>query len=62
MIDKTINIESITVRLRKNSRARKIIITIKPFEGVIVSVPQRVSYLEGEKVARDNIEWIHDQL
>ena len=62
MTAKTINIENVTVHLRKSRKARKIIITIKPFEGVIVSVPQRVSYWDGEKVARENIEWIKKHL
>ena len=46
---KRINIDSIgKVVLRKSSRAKYLAIRIKPNEGVIVTIPKRASYKEGE--------------
>ena len=60
MVDqKKINIESIgIVVLRKSSRAKHLAIKIKPNEGVSVTIPKRVSFLEGEHFAISKTKWI----
>lgn len=56
---KKINIDSIgTVEIRKSSRAKHLSIRIKPYEGVSVTIPQRVSFLTGEHFAISKKEWI----
>ncbi|MCF6268784.1 MAG: M48 family metallopeptidase [Melioribacteraceae bacterium] len=56
---KRINIDSIgNVLLRKSSRAKRIAIKIKPSEGVLVIIPKRVSFLEGERFAISKKNWI----
>ena len=56
---KRINIDSIgKVVLRKSSRAKYLAIRIKPNEGVLVTIPKRVSYKEGEFFVINKKEWI----
>ncbi|MEN8192545.1 MAG: SprT family zinc-dependent metalloprotease [Bacteroidota bacterium] len=46
------------VLFRKSKRAKKINISIKPFEGIVVSFPYYVSYKVAEEVALSKKEWI----
>ena len=56
---RTINIEGIgEVLFKKSKRARKINISVKPFEGIVVSFPYYVSYKVAEEVALSKIDWI----
>ena len=50
------------VRLVKSKRAKRVSITIKPFEGVRVSIPHRVSYREAERIVQKRAKWIHSHL
>ncbi len=60
MIDqKRINIDAIgKVVLRKSNRAKYLAIRIKPNEGVVVTIPKRVSYKEGEFFVTNKKDWI----
>lgn len=56
---KSIHIDEIgEVLFRKSRRAKKINISVKPFNGVVVSFPFYVSYKVAEEVAYSKIEWI----
>jgi predicted metal-dependent hydrolase len=60
---KTCIIEGIgPILLERSKRARKINITLKPFKGVRVAVPLRVSYHSAEQFARSQSDWIKKQL
>lgn len=48
--------------LRKNARAKRFSITIKPFDGVIVTVPKLGNYTEAEKIVDDKLDWIEKSL
>jgi predicted metal-dependent hydrolase len=47
-----------SIHFLKSQRAKHISITIKPFKGVRVSVPIRVSFAEAEYVVKNKIDWI----
>lgn len=47
-----------TVQLVKNQRAKHIRITVKSFENVRVTLPNRVSFTEAENFVRSKIDWI----
>jgi predicted metal-dependent hydrolase len=47
-----------TVQLVKNQRAKHLRITVKPFENVRVTLPNRVSFVEAENFMRSKIDWI----
>ena len=56
---KRINIDSIgSIVLRKSIRAKHLAIRIKPNEGVSVTIPKRISFLEGERFAISKKNWI----
>jgi predicted metal-dependent hydrolase len=55
-------IDNIEVTLRKSSKARRLIITVKPFTGVNVTIPERISFCEGERFAVEKIGWIREHL
>lgn len=46
------------IKLVKNPRARKLSIRVKPFDGVIVSVPRGISYKYAEDFINTKLEWI----
>ncbi|VAX16454.1 Putative predicted metal-dependent hydrolase [hydrothermal vent metagenome] len=46
------------VLFKKSRRARKINISVKPFEGIVVSFPYYVSYKVAEEVAVSKIDWL----
>jgi len=50
------------IKLIKNSRARRLSIRVKPFDGVIVSIPLRGSYKEAEEFVKQKTEWIRQSL
>ena len=50
------------IKLVKSKRARRISIRVKPFDGVIVSVPHRASYKMAEKFALEKKDWIKNSL
>jgi len=57
--EKEINIESVgKVLIRKNRRSKHLSIRIKPNQGVFITIPQRVSFIEGEQFAKSKVEWI----
>ncbi len=58
MPSRIINIDGIEVTLRKSGRAKHIIISVQPYKGVQVSIPERASFSEGERVAQEKIDWI----
>jgi len=59
---KTIEFNNISVLLERSRRAKHISISIKPFHGVRVAVPCRVSFKKAEKVAQSKIGWIEKSL
>lgn len=57
--EKEINIEPIgRVLLKKSSRAKYLSIKIKPDVGISVTIPKRISFIEGERFTIDNKDWI----
>ena len=48
MADKTINIDGVEVAFFKSSKAKNINISIKPRQGVRVSVPRWISFKNAE--------------
>jgi len=49
------------VLFERSKRARRVIISIKPFKGVRVAVPDRVSFNKAEAFVRTKIDWIKKQ-
>ena len=62
MESQLLNIEGVDITLFRSNRARSINITIKPFSGVRVSVPQNVSFNKAKEVAKQRITWIRSHL
>ncbi len=59
----TVEINGIDPVLFEHSkRARRVIISIKPFKGVRVAVPYRVSFNKAEEFVHSKIDWIKMQL
>ncbi|MBE9468829.1 MAG: M48 family metallopeptidase [Bacteroidetes bacterium] len=59
MLTKTIYIDGVgNVCLKKSNKARNVSITIKPFEGVNVSVPRILSFKSAEKIVNRKQDWI----
>lgn len=50
------------ILFRKSKRAKKINISIKPFEGIIVSFPYYISYKAAEEATLSKKEWINKNL
>ncbi|MBD3386656.1 DUF45 domain-containing protein [candidate division KSB1 bacterium] len=51
-----------TVRFRRNKRAKRLIIRVRPFQPVQVTVPSALSYKEAEGFVRSKIPWIQKHL
>lgn len=51
-----------TVLFVKSSRARYIRITVRPFTGVRVSLPRRVSYTAAQQFVYEKERWIRNQI
>jgi predicted metal-dependent hydrolase len=62
MQEEIVNINGIDITLFKSNRAKSINITIKPFTGVRVSVPQSIGFKKAKSIAKDRIEWIKKNL
>ncbi len=63
MQTKTIYINGVgNVCLKKSNKARNVSITIKPFEGVRVSVPRTLSFIAAEKIVFKKQDWIKTHL
>jgi predicted metal-dependent hydrolase len=63
MSSKQIEIENLgKIHLRKNRRAKNISIRIKPFAGIIVTLPYYASYKSAEKFVKSKTEWIKKSL
>ncbi len=59
----TIEIEDVgTVLLERSLKAKRLIITVKPFKGVRVAVPKGVSFSKAEQIARNKSEWMKKHL
>jgi predicted metal-dependent hydrolase len=50
------------VLFEKSKRARRLIITIRPFRGVRVAVPRRVSFEEAKRFVLNKTNWIQKHL
>ena len=50
-----------TITLRKNARAKRIILRVKPTEGIIITVPTAVPYQRGLAMLDQNIPWVKKQ-
>ena len=50
------------VLFERSNRARRVIIYLKPFKGVRVAVPDRVSFNKAEEFVCTQIDWIKTQL
>jgi len=48
--------------LKRSAKAKRYSITIKPFEGVIVTVPKLGSFDEAENIVNTRIDWIEKNL
>lgn len=59
MIEKNIFIEEIgNVKFRKNKRSKNVTISIRPLQGIIVSLPYYISYNFAIKVVKKKKTWI----
>ena len=59
----TIDINGVgLVLFERSKRARHVNISIKPFRGVRVAVPDRVSFKKAEEFVHTRIDWIKIQL
>ena len=56
------HIDGIDLLFYKSNRAKSINITIKPFEGVRVSVPQLISFKKAKKAVEQRMGWIKSHL
>ena len=57
-----IKIDGIDILFRKNAKARHLRISVKPFYGVRITIPERLSFHVAEKFALEKIDWIREHL
>ena len=58
----TINIEGVgPVLFERSAKARSLNITVKPFKGVRVAVPEGLAFKKAEQIARSKASWIKKQ-
>lgn len=50
------------ITLKKNARAKRIILKVKPNQGVWVTLPTSASYAAGKKMVAEHTDWILQQL
>ena len=62
MSSKIIKVNETEILLRKSPRSRYMNISVKPFVGVRITIPERVSFYEGEKLAHEKIKWIEEHV
>src|SRR3990172_5192406 len=59
----TINIDGLgLITLERSLRAKRIVISVKPFKGVRVAVPARESFKSAEKFLLSKTEWMRKHL
>ena len=59
---KVLKIHDLEIKLKKSFKAKNISIKIKPFEGVLVTVPMLVSFKLAEDFVKTKIKWINKNL
>lgn len=59
---KVLRIQDLEIKLKKSFKAKNISIKIKPFEGVLVTVPMLVSFKLAEDFVKTKIKWINKNL
>jgi predicted metal-dependent hydrolase len=60
---KSVELSSVgTILLERSSRARRISVSIRPFKGVRVAVPLRVSFDQAQMFAQSKADWIKKHL
>jgi len=59
---KVLRIQDLEIKLKKSFKAKNISIKIKPFEGVLVTVPMLVSFKIAEDFVKTKIIWINKNL
>jgi len=57
-----IKIQGIDITIRKNAKAKHLKIAVKPFQGVRITIPDRVSFDTAVKFAFEKIDWIREHL
>ncbi len=62
MSTKIIKVNETEILLRKSPRSRYMSISVRPFGGVRITIPERVSFNEGEKLAHEKIKWIDEHV
>lgn len=62
MSTKIIKVNEVEILLRKSARARHMNISVKLFGGVTISIPEKVSFYDGEKLAHQKIKWIEEHV
>ncbi|MFC1954131.1 M48 family metallopeptidase [Chloroflexota bacterium] len=59
----TIDIDGVgKVLFERSKRARRVVISVKPFKGIRIAVPYRVSFNKAEEFVHSKIDWIKIQL
>lgn len=59
----TIHIDGVgPILLERSHKAKRLIITVKPFKGVRIAVPKGISLKNAEEIARTKSEWIKKQV
>ena len=59
---KVLRIQDLEIKLKKSFKAKNVSIKIKPFEGVLVTVPMLVSFKLAEDFVKTKIKWINKNL
>lgn len=59
---KVLKIQDLDIKLKKSFKAKNISIKIKPFEGVLVTVPMLVSFKIAEDFVKTKFKWINKNL
>ena len=59
---KVLRIQDLEIKLKKSFKAKNISIKIKPFEGILVTVPMLVSFKLAEYFVKTKIKWINKNL
>ena len=62
MTEEILHIDGISITLFKSVRAKSLNITIKPFYGVRVSVPQTISFKKAKSIVEQRMDWIKKNL
>ena len=62
MTEEILHIDGISITLFKSVRAKSLNITIKPFCGVRVSVPQTISFKKAKSIVEQRMDWIKKNL